>query len=85
MLLGDFLGKLGFPTTVPKAPLVSPATELPFETLKLDPEPFTLRGHKYNIPCIFLVSLYIAQINFFFRLALVFLSILMSFFCGYKS
>lgn len=41
LLLGDFQRKLGFPTMVPEAPLVrspSPATELPFETLRLDPE-----------------------------------------------
>lgn len=39
LLLGDFQRKLGFPTMVPEAPLVrspSPATELPFETLRLD-------------------------------------------------
>lgn len=53
-------GELGVPTMAPKAPLVrSPtlAMELPFETLRMDPEPLIPQGHKYTMVYLFLAPL----------------------------
>lgn len=62
-------GGLGFPTVASEAPLVrppSPAMEFPFQTLRMDSEPSVPCFHQCNMLLIFLVSLYIAQILFFY-------------------
>lgn len=62
------LSRVGVPHCGSRGPLVSsptPTTELPFETLRMAPEPAVLCGHKCKMLYIFPVSLHIAQIIFF--------------------